>query len=157
MDTLKSVEVKKENIVKITSEKKDKTYSKDFFKPEKIDHNIYKTGYLAFQLQLTANKFGVTYDMILILLYLNELEIFSYKFKIIDRDLTVLDMVQFGFVYEDLIGGKRKLYKLTSKGKELVSHFNKNINNVDAFLLKNRSGFNESASVIKGVLDNYFH
>ena len=116
-----------------------------------VRSNGMNTSFTIFHLQETANRFGLEYDTILLVLYLQEVVYFSWRLEIIDRGVNLRLLVDLGLVekYEG------KLYKLTKFGNQVANFFNQTSDNkylgVNREVEVDNSDFN-----VKDALSGFF-
>lgn len=95
------------------------------------------TSFTIFHLQETANKFGLEYDDILVVLYLQELVFFKTGIKVLDRGIALSVYIRLGLVEEEMKYDRKGYYKLSKLGNEVANFFNQASNN-DKYLNSNR-------------------
>jgi hypothetical protein len=155
--SVKKIDTLNEEVVEVAL---DKVKSGDFnvvLKKEEIVFNKdnFEIGTLIFNFQDTCNKYGITYDSLLILLYLNELSVFNYDLKIIDRDIKLREYQSLGFIVKDFTS-KRGYFKITAYGKEIVAYFASTMGDISGIIKENQVLDLDATAKMKSVLADYY-
>lgn len=146
-----SIIAKHKNIIPVALTKKVKEGIVQVDNAQVVKSNGMNTSFTIFHLQETANRFGLEYDTILVVIYLQELVYFSWKIKIADRTLILRPHIDLGLVEKHDSG---RLYKLTKFGNQVANFFNQTSNN--KYLEDNRETEVDSDSSVKDVLSGFF-
>jgi hypothetical protein len=127
-----------------------------------IDTDLFKIRFIIFHVQSICNEYGLSYEELLLIVYLKELVVFESMVTVIDNSFKIAILAKYGFCepYSET-GFKRYSkgrYKLSRKGLEVADKFIISINNVDEYLLENRMGDEELnlERSLKGFLSGYF-
>ena len=112
--------------------------------------------YMIFAFQGIEKKYGIDYEMIIVLNYLSALGTFSLRIDVGGKPLFLDDYTVFGLIKQNYNIKNKKLYVLSDKAKEIVSDFNSLINKKDSFVNKNTQFKPDVDSKVSNVLSNYF-
>lgn len=138
---------------KIRSTDFDKPITKEVvaFNEDKFD-----IASILFNLQDTCNKYGITYDNVLVLIYLNELCVFRYTIYILDRRIDLKEYRSLGFIAEDFEVKRHNYYRITNRGKEIAEYFFSTLNNSSGVIGENRVLELDARAKMKSVLENHY-
>ena len=129
------------------------------FKKAKISigsQNI-KSSYLIFHLENISVKENISYEKILIILYLHELGLFTLGINISGRNFYLKDIMNLGYIVQDYTHKGNKLFKLTQIGIDVVNDFNKRLKDNSSLIAKNRETDVDLDSQVKSALDSYYN
>jgi len=115
-----------------------------------------KTSYLIFQLQEIKEKYKISYEKILVLLYLQELGLFSDPIKVFGEKIKLAEFIHAGYMAESFNNKSTVLYKLTDRGVGIVLEFNSLVDNNEGNIMKNRSTDLSLEAKTKGVLADFY-
>lgn len=154
---VKNIEIKERSkvVVKELSKKgltKDSLFDK---KEPVIFANENSLSYIIFHIEYVSEKYSLSYEKLLMLLYLKELQMFSMDFKIHSRNIRLHEYLASGLIIKDYINEK-KIYRLSSKGLNIIKDFNVSFKNNNALLLKNRVTDIDLNSRVASVLSSMF-
>lgn len=156
---MKIIDIKSENEVKVSVVRK-KNLIKDIIDKETVivvESKKSKYSYMIFAFQKIQEKYGINYDTIIVVMYLNELDLFSNKITIENRVITLTDYVRLGLVVKEHKVSGKNLYKLTERSKEILSEFNDLVKNSSQFISENRTTEIGVDSKVSDVLSKYFN
>lgn len=143
------------NVVEVDSKKADYT-SRLRVGDVKIESSNINICYLIFHFQKIKKDLKLTFEQILILIYLYELGLFS-RYVDIDNKFKkdILEFKDLGFVKEQFVGDKR-YYSLSDNGLYLIRDLFNDINNSSKHKGKNRKAELDLENKVDIVLNNYF-
>lgn len=121
-----------------------------------LNDSFFRIGSLIFNLQDTANRFGLKYDNILVLIYLREVVVFNFDVKIIDRTVKLVEYKALGFIIEDFSSPSKTFYRLSEKGIAVVDYFYNSLKNIDGILMENKVIDVDAKTSLKAALFDYF-
>jgi len=121
-----------------------------------VESDNLKTSYTIFCLQSLNAKYNLSYDNLLILIYLQELSLFEIKITILNRRIKLDSFIFSEHIIEDYSNNNKKLYKLTDKSIRIVKEFYELLSNNSYFLSKNRQTELDLDNKVKSVLGNFF-
>lgn len=122
-----------------------------------IESKKLKTSYMIFAFQKVYEDFGIDYETIVVLSYLNELTLFSIRLSVQSRNLYLMDYIKLGLIKKDNTIKHKSLYRLTEKSLNIVNKFNYIIENPDSFIEKNREADLDVDSKVSNALEKYFN
>ncbi len=128
------------------------------FKKAKISigsQNI-KSSYLIFHLEDISVKEAISYEKILMILYLHELGLFTLRINISGREFYLIEIMNLGYIVQDYSHKGNKLYKLTKEGIDIVNDFNDRLKDNSPLIAKNRETDADLDRQVKSALDDYF-
>lgn len=122
-----------------------------------LDRKRFNSAYMIFAFEKIKKKHGIDYKTIIILNYLNELGVFSYRIKIDSKEIRLVDYVELGLISRDFKIKQKKLYRLTEKSIRIVSDFNDILSNESSFISQNRQAdIDNLDDKVSSALSNYF-
>jgi len=140
--------------LKITTDKK-RTIKNIFIDNSIIIKSIGGLSYLPFVYQEIYTKFGMSTDDVNLIIYLNELSLFSLKLMVIDKEVSLKDFYQREYVVSDFIKNNIQLYRLSDKSKIILKEFNYLLKSNDKFIKYNRQTDIDLETKMKSVLRSY--
>ena len=157
-NNIKNIDISKEEPINIVRNRIKNTYFNTPIIKEDVVFNKdkFEIASLIFNLQDTGNKYGIKFEMILVLLYLNELMVFMFTIEVLDRNVKLTEYVALGFVAKDLTTSKKNYYRITNYGKEVVEYFYSTLNNVGGLIGENRVLELDAKAKLKSVLADYY-
>lgn len=163
--------------LKFIRDKKVKNHSKNEIKPLKIMPKSKTNGfndisggeklvdqiatknvfpYLFLHLTKFCEEEKLTFKQVLLLLYLNELQIFNHKINLIDGEYQVTKISEYGFIETDFTYKKTNYWCLSDKGKNVVKRFYDQIGTNNSLLVMNRQTEMDVESKVKSTLSTLF-
>ena len=119
------------------------------------DENL-KMSYIVFVLQKMSLEYNLSYENILLLVYLKELGLFRLQLDLLDKKPQIGHFENKGFIEQDYSIRGKTLYKLTSEGLCFVQEFYSLMSSPDPFLSFNREVDTGLDKNMKSFLDGYF-
>ena len=158
MAKIKLIDISKEKPVKIGNIKKESLSETELFKQKEIIVNTDKLSplYTIFYLEELSEKYLLTYEEILTMLYLYELGLFKLTVKVIHANIYVSNYLKLGYIVKDFKHKRIQLYKLSDKGFNVVNDFFKLSENRNSYLSYNRQTGVDTEGKLKSTLSNYF-
>lgn len=111
--------------------------------------------YLIFYIEYISEKHSISYEKLLMLLYLKELQLFPMDFKIHNRSVRLPEYLASGLIVADSLNNK-KVYKLSNKSLDIIKQFGVSFNDNNSLLLKNRVTDVDLDSKVASVLTGMF-
>ena len=129
-----------------------------FSEEKKWEYNdiMYYISTIIYPLQDTANRYGLEFDTIVQLIYINNLVIFQDNVKVHDRRIRAFILKNEGYIREDFSSSKHTYYRLTEGGLEIVKYFYESLKNTQGFISENRVMEKDTMASLKTALANYF-
>ncbi len=157
MAKIKTIDVSTEIPIDIKFLKKKSLSNTVLFEQKEIivESSKISSLYTIFSLEYISEKFLLTYEEILIMLYLYELGLFKLKITIINESFNVSNFIGLGYIVEDYSYKKTKLYKLSEKGINIVAEYLYHSKNNDTYISCNRQIGVDLDSKVKSTLSNY--
>ncbi|MFK5981438.1 MAG: hypothetical protein QM499_00875 [Flavobacteriaceae bacterium] len=157
-NNIKKIDVSKEEPISFV---RKKIRSSDFVEPPKkeiSDFNIdkFNIASLLFNLQDACNKYGIRYENVIVLIYLNELSVFRFDIKVLDRSIKLVEYLALGFIVTDFTAKKKNYYRITKYGKEIADYFYSTLNNSANYIKENRVLELDAKAKMKSVLADYY-
>jgi hypothetical protein len=121
-----------------------------------FNKDMFQMGTLIFNIQDTCNKYGIEYDTLIVLCYLNELTVFKHPVKVIDRTLYLPENKALGFIVNDFKVKSKDYYRITDYGKEVVSYFYSTLKSNNNAINKNRVLDFDAEGEMNSALSGYF-
>lgn len=116
-----------------------------------------KYSYMIFAFERIKKKYGIDYDTIVTLNYLNELGVFSNGLIIDSKKVSIRSYEDLGLISRDFEIKRKNLFRLTDKSINIVSDFNDILNDSSIFIQRNREvEVDDVDEKVSGVLANYF-
>lgn len=158
---IKNFDPHKETPVDIPSIKVD---NKDKYvdKPVMVKKEIVVEGsksnlpYTLFHLQKLKQEFGISYEDFLVLIYLQELSIFSLRIQVLDRRIDYGSFLKEGFIEQDYTQSNKNLYRVSDVGNFIIKSFVAMQKDSDAFISENRKTSLDVDSTVSSALSGYF-
>lgn len=116
-----------------------------------------KIPYLLFNSFYVLDKYDLDFLDVFVIIYLNELGVFSLSIDVLERRINIGHLLEKGFVKLDYSFNKKKLYSLSDKGCLVIDDFNKSFKNQEVYKGKNRKTDFDSGVKISSVLDRYLN
>lgn len=155
---LKNVDVNKEKSLHIKVVRKKALTSEVLFQKKNVvvESDNLEMAYTIFSLQALSDKYKLSYDSLLVLLYLQELSLFSMKIRIFNRSIKLNNLFHLGYIKEDYSNNNKKLFKLTEKAIPVVKEFYYLLSNSSSFISSNRKTDLDLNNKVKSTLGDYF-
>lgn len=112
--------------------------------------------YLIFSLQKVCQKYGIDYDECIMLMYLQELGLFSIQLKVLKRTVRLGDYLLKELIVEDYSHKNKKLYRLSDVGKDIVKEIYSNVSDNTRYVGENRSTDLGVDTKVTAMLSKYF-
>lgn len=155
---LKKVDVNKEKSLHIKVVRKKVLTSEVLFQKKNVvvESDNLEMAYTIFALQALSEKYKLSYDSLLVLLYLQELSLFAMKIRIFNRLFKLDNLFHLGYIKEDYSNNNKKLFRLTEKAIPVVKEFYDLLLNSSSFISSNRQTDLDLNNKVKSTLGNYF-
>lgn len=155
---LKKVDVNKEKSLHIKVVRKKVLTSEVLFQKKNVvvESDNLEMAYTIFALQALSDKYKLSYDSLLVLLYLQELSLFAMKIRIFNRLFKLDNLFHLGYIKEDYSNNNKKLFRLTEKAIPVVKEFYDLLLNSSSFISSNRQTDLDLNNKVKSTLGNYF-
>lgn len=155
---IKNFDPDTETPVDIPSINVDKSANKAVFLNKDIIVEGSKSGlpYTLFHLQKLKQDFGISYEDFFILIYLQELSIFSLRIQVLDRRFDYGSFLKEGYIDRDYTDPKKNLYKVSEVGLFIIKRFIYMQKNSDAFMSENRQTSLDVDTTVSSALSGYF-
>lgn len=111
--------------------------------------------YLIFNLQEVSEKYNLSYEKIVMLIYLKELSVFALDIKIVNRKVKLTEYLSSGLITLDY-SVKKNLYKVSDLGSQIISDLQNSIKNSSSFYTQNRQTDIDVDNKIKSALSGLF-
>lgn len=145
-------------VIKVDLDIERKPISKDIISEsiKTVDTDVTGISFILFHLEFISSKYDISYEYVIILLYLYDLKIFTMTIEVHERQIALYQYVVNDLITDDYSVNNNKLYKLTDKGNGIVEEFRKVMKNDKSVMLKNRNTDIDLDSKAKSVLSSFF-
>lgn len=138
--------------------KKESTTKNVLFKKSNVivESSGSKLCYLIFGFQKVCEEYGIDYDECIVLMYLEELGLFKLQVQVFKRRVVLGDYLLKELIEEDYSHRKKKLYRLTKRGNDIVKGIYNTISDNSRLIGENRSVDLGLGNKVSSILSNYF-
>lgn len=154
---MKKVNINEETPLKRTEDSREKLTKEELYVEENIIvGNSGVLGFMLFSLQKISSSYNVSYDDVLIFLYLKELWVFPLQIVILNRTIRLGEYLKDGYIAVDYSNNNKELYKLTEKSNKILRVLYELLNNTDGFIMDNRKTDVDLTRRLNAVLEKLF-
>lgn len=115
-----------------------------------------KTAYMIFAFDRARERFGIDYETIIVLNYLNELKVFTLTVMIDNKRFLLGDYIELGLIGREYKVRHKDFYCLTQKSIDIVDSFNSMLEDTNELISENRVTDLDVETKVSDVLAKYF-
>jgi len=151
----KIVPFDKKNVVEVDLSVKKNT---QLIKAKKLSTSFSENdfSFTIFVLEELSGKYLLSYEDILVILYLYEIVVFGRKIDFNGGWYLLGNLIDKGFADKDYSIKEKDLYRLSERGIGLVNDYSKGFGNKDKWINENRKIPISDQSIVSSVISDYF-